>query len=65
MAMQSENFTADTIEEANIWLLEYKNTKDEVTKKKLRDLIVLAYMPLVKKVARGFARRSTDIPVLG
>ncbi len=60
MAMQSENFTADTIEEANIWLLEYKNTKDEVTKKKLRDLIVLAYMPLVKKVARGFARRSTD-----
>ena len=58
--MQTENFTADTIEEANIWLREYKETKDESTKKKLRGLIVLAYMPLVKKVARGFARRSTD-----
>ena len=58
--MQTENFTADTIEEANIWLREYKETEDESTKKKLRGLIVLAYMPLVKKVARGFARRSTD-----
>ena len=56
MAMQSENFTADTIEEANIWLLEYKNTKDEVTKKKLRDLIVLAYMPLVKKGGKRFCK---------
>ena len=59
--MQAENFTTDTVEEANMWLKEYKETEDEATRKKLRDLIVLAYMPLVKKVARGFARRSTDI----
>ena len=28
--------------------------------KRLKDLIVLSFMPLVKRVARGFARRSTD-----
>lgn len=58
--MPSENFNNDTIEEANVWLTEYKAATSEATKKKLRDLIVLAYMPLVKRVARGFARRSTD-----
>lgn len=55
-----DNFNSETIEEANMWLQEYKETKDESTKKKLKRLIVLAYIPLVKKVARGFARRSTD-----
>ncbi len=59
-AMQEDNFNTDTIEEANSWLIEYKKTEDEAVKKKLKDLIVLSYMPLVKKVARGFARRSTD-----
>ena len=58
--MQEDNFNSDTIEEANSWLIEYKQAEDESVKKKLKDLIVLAYMPLVKKVARGFARRSTD-----
>lgn len=55
-----DNFNPDTQEEVSLWLKEYKETTDEGTKKKLRDLIVLAYIPLVKKVARGFARRSTD-----
>ncbi len=55
-----DNFNSETIEEANNWLYEYKNTSNEETKKKLKRLIVLAYIPLVKKVARGFARRSTD-----
>lgn len=55
-----ENVNSDIFEEANEWLIKYKNTDDENLKKKLRDLIVPAYMPLVKKVARGFARRSTD-----
>ena len=58
--MQPENRHSDNIEEAGIWLSEYTKTQDKNIKKKLRDLIVLAYMPLVKKVARGFARRSTD-----
>ncbi len=58
--MQSENIQSDNIEEVDTWLYEYKQTKDEITKKRLKNLIVLAYMPLVKKVARGFARRSTD-----
>ncbi len=58
--MQEDNFSIETIEEANLWLIEYKETKDDTTKKKLKDLIVLSYMPLVKRVARGFARRSTD-----
>ncbi len=42
------------------WLEEYKATQDDATKRHLRELIVLAYMPLVKKVARSLARRSTD-----
>jgi len=54
------NVNTDNLEEANVWLKEYKETTDSVTKKKLKDLITLAYMPLVKRVARGFARRSTD-----
>ena len=58
--MQGENFNSDTIEEVNSWLIEYKNTQNEATKKRLKDLIVLSFMPLVKRVARGFARRSTD-----
>ncbi len=55
--------TNDTIDPENRvsqWLEEYKATEDEATKKHLRELIVLAYMPLVKKVARSLARRATD-----
>lgn len=55
-----DNFNSETIEEANVWLREYRTAQDDTTKKKLRDLIVLSFLPLVKKVARGFARRSTD-----
>lgn len=47
-------------EEVNCWLSEYKNTTDEKTRKKLKELVVLACMPLVKKVARSLARRSSD-----
>lgn len=42
------------------WLSEYKQTQNDTTRRRLRELIVLAYMPLVKKVARSLARRSTD-----
>ena len=49
-----------SLEEVNSWLCEYKNTDDEKTKKKLRELVVLACMPIVKKITRALARRSTD-----
>ncbi len=47
-------------EEVNIWLIEYKNTIDETLKKQLRNFIVLAYLPFVKRISFGLARRSTD-----
>lgn len=49
-----------SIEEVGIWLDEYKNTQEDKTKKKLKELVVLACMPIVQKVARSLARRSTD-----
>ncbi len=48
------------IEEITTWLEEYKKTGDEKTKKKLKELVVLACMPIVKKVAHSLARRCTD-----
>ena len=58
MNMQEENTLS--IEEVNAWLEEYQATSNEKTKKKLKELVVLACMPIVKKVARSLARRSTD-----
>ncbi len=42
------------------WLRLYKAADDEKDKKHLQNVIVLAAMPLVKKIARGLARRNTD-----
>lgn len=47
-------------EEIAEWLKIYKSTKDEKQKKHLQNVIVLAAMPMVKKIARGLARRNTD-----
>ena len=49
-----------SIDEINVWLDEYRVATDEKTKKRLKELVVLACMPIVKKVARSLARRSTD-----
>lgn len=57
--MANEENNTDNIE-INEWLLEYKSTDDPKIKKKLRGLITMAYMPLVVKVARSLARRSSD-----
>jgi RNA polymerase sigma-B factor len=46
--------------EAALWLEQLKETQDETTRKRLKELVVMAYMPLVKKIARGLARRSSD-----
>jgi len=47
-------------DEIGEWLNLYKTTKDEKQKKHLQNVIVLAAMPLVKKISRGLARRNTD-----
>lgn len=57
--MTNEEFNTDNID-INGWLLEYKNTVDEKIRKKIKGLVVMTYLPLVKKVARSFARRSND-----
>ena len=44
-------------EEIGEWLKLYKSAKDEKQKKHLQNVIALAAMPLVKKIARGLARR--------
>lgn len=47
-------------EEIADWLKLYKETNDYKQKKHLQNVIALAAMPLVKKIARGLARRNTD-----
>jgi len=47
-------------EEINIWLNKYRETTDEKVKKQVKNLIILAFLPLVKKIAHGLARRNTD-----
>lgn len=47
-------------QEIKDWLATYKSTTDEKLKKQLQNVIAMAAMPLVKKIARGLARRNTD-----
>jgi len=49
-----------TIQNSLSLLKEYKTTQDKVKKKQLQRLIVLIYMPVVKKIASSVARRTTD-----
>lgn len=42
------------------WLDSYKVASNEKVKNQLQNLIVMACMPLVKKISCGLARRSTD-----
>lgn len=52
---QDENFA-----QINEWLITYKESSDKKVKKQLQNLIVVASMPFVKKIACGLARRATD-----
>jgi len=52
---QDENFA-----QIHDWLITYKNSGDTKLKKQLQNLIVVAAMPFVKRIACGLARRSTD-----
>ena len=49
-----------TLEEVTSWIQEYKTTQNSKIKSQLRNLIVLAYLPFVKKISHGLARRNTD-----
>ncbi|MEI8128860.1 MAG: sigma-70 family RNA polymerase sigma factor [bacterium] len=55
MLNQDENFA-----QIHDWLITYKNSGDTKLKKQLQNLIVVAAMPFVKRIACGLARRSTD-----
>jgi len=55
-----EDYTAPETEDIEIWLKEFKSTNDPKVKKQLKNLITLYYLPLVKKIAYGLARRNTD-----
>jgi len=55
-----EDFTTLETEDIEIWLKEFKSTNDPKVKKQLKNLITLYYLPLVKKIAYGLARRNTD-----
>ena len=58
--MNLEDFTTLETEDIEIWLKEFKSTNDPKVKKQLKNLITLYYLPLVKKIAYGLARRNTD-----
>ena len=47
-------------EQVAIWLEEYQKISTEKHKAHLQNLIAMTCMPLVKKIARTLARRSTD-----
>ena len=47
-------------EEISDYIKIYKSVDDEKEKKHLQNVILLAAMPLVKKIAKGIARRNTD-----
>lgn len=47
-------------EEIKVWIKEFNKATDLKVKKQIKNLIVLYYLPLVKKIAYGLARRNTD-----
>ncbi len=55
-----ENKAEDNFAQINEWLSAYKQTDCDKQKKQLQNLIVVATMPLVKKIACSLARRATD-----
>jgi len=50
----------DIFAQIHEWLITYKSSDDPKLKKQLQNLIVVASMPFVKRIACGLARRSTD-----
>lgn len=52
-----QNFSKEALQSC---LDEYSSCKDEAKREQLKNKIVQAYLPLVKKISHGLARRSTD-----
>ena len=44
----------------NEWLIAYRETSKRVQKKRIENLIVVAMMPIIKKIAHSIARRAED-----
>ena len=57
MNTQTEESIYSKIQE---WLTAYRETSKRVQKKRLENLIVVAMMPIIKKIARSIARRAED-----
>ena len=57
MNTQTEESIYSKIQE---WLSAYRETSKRVQKKRLENLIVVAMMPIIKKIARSIARRAED-----
>lgn len=60
MMKKKEDIQEDVFPQIQEWVEEYKNTDEKSIKKNLQNLIVVAAMPFVKRLARGIARRATD-----
>lgn len=58
MEEQESNYIDN--QEINEYIKEYQTTDDETKKKRLSQLIFIAYSPLIKKIVHSFARRSND-----
>lgn len=56
--MGSEEITS--YKEINDWIKEYQSSVNQIVKNRLKNLIVIAFLPLVKKISYGLARRSSD-----
>lgn len=59
MGLNPEN-TAPTKDEIWDWFKTYNSCDDAVNRERIKNQIVQAYLPLVKKISHGLARRSTD-----
>ena len=57
MDIQTEDSIYTKIDE---WLETYLNTTKRVVKKRLENLIVVAMMPVIQRIARSIARRAED-----
>ena len=60
MEILNKNQNLQDKDEILLWLNTYEKESNKKIKKHYETLILMAYMPLVNKIAKGLARRSTD-----
>ena len=60
MEILNKNQNLQDNDEILLWLKKKKKESNKKIKKHYETLILMAYMPLVNKIAKGLARRSTD-----